>query len=306
MKLLSPADVTALLARHGGRPSKALGQNFLADPNTARRIVRLAGVTPGDRVVEIGPGIGSLTLALVGAGATVTAVELDRHLIPVLDEVLVTAGVADRVRVVQADALTIDWDELLGTEAGGTEAVPAGATAAERPWSLVANLPYNIATPLVVTVLEAAPAITRLFVMVQREVAERWCARPGPGAYGAVTVKIAYFASAELAGAVPPTVFVPRPNVDSALVKLERHSRPPVTVDDPARLFTLVRAGFAQRRKTLRRSLAPLLGDAAGPVLEAAGVDPSARAETLDLDAWAAVARAAAAQAGAAANGAPG
>ncbi len=294
MKLLSPADVAALLARHGGRPSKALGQNFLADPNTARRIVRLAGVAPGDRVVEIGPGIGSLTLALVDAGATVVAIELDRHLIPVLDEVLTTAGVADRVRVVLADALTIDWGELLGTGAGTGAGTPDTESPSDRPWSLVANLPYNIATPLVVTVLETAPAITRLFVMVQREVAERWCARPGPGAYGAVTVKIAYFASARLAGAVPPTVFMPRPNVDSALVKLERHARPPVTVDDPARLFTLVRAGFAQRRKTLKRSLTPVLGDAAGPVLTTAGVDPSARAETLDLDSWAAVARAAA------------
>jgi 16S rRNA (adenine1518-N6/adenine1519-N6)-dimethyltransferase len=294
VKLLSPADVAALLARHGGRPSKALGQNFLADPNTARRIVRLAGVEVGDRVVEIGPGIGSLTLALADAGADVTAIELDRHLLPVLDEVLSTAGVADRVRVVQADALKVDWDGLLGGGApsGVHDAPPGHDARPERPWALVANLPYNVATPLVVTVLEAAPTVTSMLVMVQREVAERWCARPGPGAYGAVTVKIAYFARAEIAGLVPATVFVPRPNVESALVRLVRHPRPPVDVADAGRLFALIRTGFAQRRKTLRRALAPMLGDGAGPVLEAAGIDPSARAETLDLEAWAALARA--------------
>jgi 16S rRNA (adenine1518-N6/adenine1519-N6)-dimethyltransferase len=272
--LLTPASIQALLDRHGVRPGRALGQNFLADPNTARRIVRLAGVAPGARVVEVGPGLGSLTLALADAGASeIVALELDRHLVPVLHEVLDGRG----VRVEHGDALTIDWQTLLGAAAG---------------WSMVSNLPYNIATPLVVRVLETAPMVDRLLVMVQREVGERLAATAGTEAYGAVSVKIAYYAHAELAGLVPPTVFLPKPAVDSALVRLERRAEPPVSVPDVDRLFVLVRAGFATRRKMLRRALTTELGRRTITVLEHAGIDPSARAETLDLEAWAAIARA--------------
>jgi 16S rRNA (adenine1518-N6/adenine1519-N6)-dimethyltransferase len=272
--LLTPASIQALLDRHGVRPGRALGQNFLADPNTARRIARLASIEPGARVVEVGPGLGSLTLALADAGAMeIVALELDRHLVPALREVL--AGCA--VRVEQGDALATDWHALLGSEPG---------------WSMVSNLPYNIATPLVVRVLETAPMVERLFVMVQREVGERMAAAPGADAYGAVSVKIAYYAHAELAGLVPPTVFLPRPAVDSALVRLVRRAEPPVSVPDVDRLFALVRAGFATRRKMLRRALIGELGTRTVAVLEAAGIDPSARAETLGLEQWAAIARA--------------
>jgi len=272
--LLTPASIQALLDRHGVRPGRALGQNFLADPNTARRIVRLAGIERGARVIEVGPGLGSLTLALTDAGASeIVALELDRHLVPVLHEVLDGRG----VRVEQGDALTIDWQALLGPSPG---------------WSMVSNLPYNVATPLVVRVLETAPMVERLLVMVQREVGERLAAAAGTEAYGAVSVKVAYYAHAELAGLVPPTVFVPRPAVDSALVRLVRRAHAPVSVPDVDRLFVLVRSGFATRRKMLRRSLMTELGSRTVAILEAAGVDPSVRAETLDLDSWAAIARA--------------
>jgi 16S rRNA (adenine1518-N6/adenine1519-N6)-dimethyltransferase len=272
--LLTPASIQALLDRHGVRPGRALGQNFLADPNTARRIVRLAGVDAGTRVVEVGPGLGSLTLALGDAGASeIVALELDRHLVPVLREVLAGRG----VRIEEGDALTIDWPALLGTEPG---------------WAMVSNLPYNVATPLVVRVLETAPMVERLLVMVQREVGERLAAAPGTEAYGAVSVKVAYYAHSEVAGLVPPTVFMPKPAVDSALVRLVRRAHPPVDVPDVERLFVLVRAGFATRRKMLRRALTTELGARTTPVLEAAGIDPSVRAETLGLEEWAAIARA--------------
>jgi 16S rRNA (adenine1518-N6/adenine1519-N6)-dimethyltransferase len=272
-RLLTPASIAALLDAHGLRPSKALGQHFLADPNTARRIVGLARVTAGTRVVEVGPGLGSLTVALCDAGASVLAVERDRHLVAALDEVV--AGLP--VDVVVADALAVDWPTLLDV----------------GPWSMVANLPYNVATPLVVECLERAPMIDRFLVMVQREVGERLAAGPGTKAYGAVSVKVAYFAEAAVVGHVPATVFVPQPNVESALVRLERRVAPPVDVPDADRLFALVRAGFATRRKMLRRALAPMLGDRAPAVLERGGVDANARAEELTLDQWAAVARAA-------------
>jgi 16S rRNA (adenine1518-N6/adenine1519-N6)-dimethyltransferase len=276
---LTPRQVRALLDEHGLAPSRALGQNFVADPNTVRRIARLAEVGPGDRVVEIGPGLGSLTLALAETGAAVTAVELDRHLLPALREVVEPAG----VRIVHGDAMTLDWDEVLGTGAGGDD--PAG------PWALVANLPYNVATPLVLDLLAGVPAIERMLVMVQREVGERLAARPGDKAYGIPSVKVAYRAEAEVVGRVPPTVFIPPPRVDSALVRIRRLPAPPVGGDvDPARLFRLVEAGFGKRRKMLRGSLAGLVGP---DDFARAGVAPEARAEQLDLAAWARLARAA-------------
>jgi 16S rRNA (adenine1518-N6/adenine1519-N6)-dimethyltransferase len=273
MRLLSPADVRSLLDAHGVRPSRALGQHFLADPNTARRIVRLAEVTPDENVLEVGPGVGSLTLALAEEAAGVVALELDRHLLPVLEEVL--SGAAN-VRVVHGDALTADYHSLLP---------------GPGPWAMVSNLPYNVATPLMARLLEQAPGIGRMVVMVQREVAERLAAPPGSPACGAISVKVAYHAQAALLATVPPTVFVPRPRVESAVVAFRRRPAPPVEVPVPARLFELVRAGFSQRRKTLRQSLRPVLGAAAGDVLAAAGIDPGARAERLRLEDWAALAR---------------
>jgi len=268
---LSPRDVRELLEAHGLHPSRALGQNFVADPNTVRRIARLAGVGPGDHVVEIGPGLGSLTLALAETGAAVTAVEVDRHLVPVLREVVADAGVT----VVQGDALRLDWGPVL-----------AGA---DR-WALVANLPYNIATPLVLDLLAGVPAIDRMLVMVQHEVGERLAAGPGDAGYGIPSVKLAYRATAEVVGRVPPTVFVPRPRVDSALVRITRLPEPAVDAD-AAVLFRLVDAGFGQRRKMLRRALAAVVPPG---TIEAAGVDPTARAEQLTLPEWAALARQAA------------
>jgi 16S rRNA (adenine1518-N6/adenine1519-N6)-dimethyltransferase len=262
---VTPSEISELLTRHGVRASKALGQNFLADPNTARRIVRLAELQTGDRVVEVGPGVGSLTVALADTGLHICAIELDRHLIPPLNEV-----VAGRdVDVVNDDALRVDWGARLGTTG---------------PWVMVANLPYNVATPVVMRALESAPMIERMLVMVQREVGERLAAGVGDDAYGAVSVKVAYYADAKVVGTVSPNVFIPKPKVDSALVRLVRHESRPVRVGDTDRMFELVRAGFATRRKTLRNTLAGLV-DADG--FTRAGVDPGARAETLTLADWA-------------------
>ncbi|MBI2167936.1 MAG: 16S rRNA (adenine(1518)-N(6)/adenine(1519)-N(6))-dimethyltransferase RsmA [Actinobacteria bacterium] len=272
--LLTPTDIERLCAAHGLRPSRALGQNFLADANTARRIARLAAVGPQDRVVEIGPGVGSLTLALAETGASVLAVERDRHLLPVLAEVTGSLG---NVEVFQGDALDIDWSRLLG---------PPPPDGAPGPWILVSNLPYNVATPIVATVLESVPQVGRMLVMVQREVAERLAAPPGTRAGGAISVKVAYFSEAEVVGRVPPTVFMPRPKVDSSLVAFRRRSAPAVAVGSPERLFALVRAGFAHRRKMLRRALSGVVPDAAA-TLANAGIDAEARAEQLSLDDWA-------------------
>jgi 16S rRNA (adenine1518-N6/adenine1519-N6)-dimethyltransferase len=270
---LTPTRIRALLDEFELTPNRALGQNFLADPNTARRIVGLAGVAPGTRVLEIGAGIGSLTTALLDAGADVTAVERDRHVIPAL-----RAVVGDRARIEVGDALQLDFTALLDS----------------GPWICVSNLPYNVATPVVIRVLEEVPAVDRLLVMVQREVGERLAATPGGRDYGAVSLKVAYYGAAELVGRVSPTVFLPVPKVESALVQITRHSEPPVTVSDVDQLFVLVRAGFATRRKMLRRALRTELGDHTDEILARAGIDPRARAEALGLDEWAAIARAAA------------
>ncbi|HXY93689.1 MAG TPA: 16S rRNA (adenine(1518)-N(6)/adenine(1519)-N(6))-dimethyltransferase RsmA [Acidimicrobiia bacterium] len=283
MEMLTPATVRGLLDEHGIHPKKSLGQHFLADPNTARRVAALAEVERGDRVLEVGPGLGSLTLALAERGARVLAVEVDPRLASLLESVLAGAGVVPgTVDVRVADAMTVDWPGVL-----------AGAST----WSCVSNLPYNVAVPVVIRLLESAPAVSRIVVMVQREVGERLAAAPGHREYGAVSVKVAYHAEVSLLGTVPPSVFVPRPKVESALVGLRRRTAPPVSVPSEAALFELVRSGFAQRRKMLRRSLQPVLGTHATDVLAAAHVPPTARAESLGLDDWAAVARSAAAAA---------
>jgi len=262
----------ALLREHGLAPRRDLGQNFVTDPNTVRRIARLASVGPGDHVIEVGAGLGSLTLALAETGADVTALEVDRGVVAVLRSVVAEAGVIN-VRIVEGDAMASDWTEL---------------TADAERWALVANLPYNIATPLVADLLDDVPAIERMLVMVQREVGERWCAPPGSDPYGAISVKIAYWSIARLVGSVPASVFLPRPNVESVLVAIER--RPSPAVDVPPRpLFELVRAAFAQRRKMLRRSLAGIVDPSA---FAAAGVDASRRPEELDVHEWAALTRA--------------
>ncbi len=266
---LTRTQVRSLLDRHGISPKRSLGQNFVVEPNTVRRIAELAEVGEGDRVVEIGPGVGSLTLALLEAGASVVAIEVDDVLVDVLAEVT-AAHQPDRIRIVHGDAMDTDWDDLLG----------AG------PWKLVANLPYNISVPLICDLLDGVPAIGEMVVMVQREVADRLVAGPGDDAYGLPSVKVAYHAEARVLGRVPPSVFLPRPRVDSALVGLRRLSEPATDVDREV-LFQVVRAGFGQRRKMLRRSLRGILDEAA---IVGSGVDPTARAEELGLDQWASMA----------------
>ena len=263
---LSRREATELLARHGLAPSRALGQNFVVDPNTVRRMVRLAGVGPNDHVVEVGAGLGALTLAIAETGATVRALELDRGLVRVLAEVLADNPNAS---VVEADAMNADWTGIL-----------LGAPS----WMLVANLPYNIATPLVADLLDKVPAIEKMVVMVQREVGERLAAGPGHPAYGAVSVKVSYWAKARLLGDVPPTVFMPRPKVMSTIVEITRRPAPAVDAGvDRQLVFALVRAGFGHRRKMLRRSLAGLV---TAEHFAAAGVRPEARAEELDVADW--------------------
>jgi 16S rRNA (adenine1518-N6/adenine1519-N6)-dimethyltransferase len=276
---LTRRQVTDLLATNGLHPSRSLGQNFVADPNTVRRIARLAEIGPGDRVLEIGPGLGCLTLALADTGASVTAIEVDKHLMPVLERVVDTRPVT----LIRADAMTADWHELLGSEPG---------------WVVVANLPYNIATPLVADLLDSVPVIDRLLVMVQREVAARLSASVGDDAYGAVSVKVAYWAEASMVGRVPASVFIPEPKVESALVSIRRRPFPAVDTSmvSAAALFDLVRAGFATRRKMLRRSLAGLVSPAG---FAEAGVRPESRAEELDVHAWGRLAAAAAGEASA-------
>lgn len=270
---LGRTQAAAQLESRGLAPRRSLGQNFVVDANTVRRIARLAGVGPGDHVVEVGAGLGSLTLALAESGAEVLAVEIDNHLVPILEE---NTKDCANVTVVHADAMQVDWHALL---------------AAAPRWTLVANLPYNVATPLIADLLDFVPEITAMLVMVQKEVGERLVAAPRAEAYGAVSVKVAYWATGSVVGIVPPTVFLPRPNVDSALVRIDRRGEPAVGPEvSRDRLFALVRAGFGQRRKMLRRSLADIVDPEA---FAAAGVDPTARAEELDVYAWGRLAAAA-------------
>lgn len=266
-RLLTRRDVVALLEGAGRSARRSLGQNFVVDPNTIRRIVRLAGVVPGDRVVEIGPGLGSLTLGLLGAGADVTAVERDPVVADLLGGVLADLAPGARVSVVVGDAAALQW-----------------AASLEGPAKLVSNLPYNIATPLLIDVLDRVPSLDGGLVMVQQEVARRLAARAGEGDYGIPSVRVAYRAEAKVVASVPPTVFHPVPRVTSALLAFRRHRRPPVDPVDEQLMFDLVRTAFGQRRKTLRRSLSGLVTE---EVFVGARVDPADRPERVDLEGWA-------------------
>jgi 16S rRNA (adenine1518-N6/adenine1519-N6)-dimethyltransferase len=268
---LGAGALRELAARHGIRPAKALGQHFLIDPNLARSIASDAGVGPSDRVVELGAGLGSLTVALAATGAMVLAIEFDHSLIPPLREVV---GTRENIRILHADASSIDWDELLR----------------EERWTMCANLPYNIAVPLVERTLTEAGSVRRWVVMVQDEVAGRLVAGPGEEGYGPVSLRVAYHAEASIIRRVRPGVFWPRPAVGSAIVRLDRRDRPAVDVD-PRQLFRAIAAGFAVRRKTIRAALRPIVTDS-DAVLAAAGVDPGARAEQLALAEFARIAEA--------------
>ncbi len=266
--LLGPVEVRDIATRLGIRPTKTLGQNFVIDPNTVRRIVRAAGVGPDDVVVEVGPGLGSLTLGLLPAVASVVAVEID----PVLaGELAVTVAgrapaYASSLTVVTADAMRID--DLPGPP----------------PTALVANLPYNVAVPVLLHLLERFPSLRRVLVMVQSEVADRLAAPPGSRTYGVPSVKAAWYADVRRAGAVGRSVFWPAPNVDSGLVAMTRRD-PPATPASRSEVFAVVDAAFAQRRKTLRAALAGWAGSptAAEEALRAAGIDPRTRGEALGV-----------------------
>jgi 16S rRNA (adenine1518-N6/adenine1519-N6)-dimethyltransferase len=275
--LLSPADVRELAGRLGVRPTKTLGQNFVHDPNTVRRIVRTAELEPSDVVVEVGPGLGSLTLGLLPAVSAVYAVEID----PVLAAALpATAAefseVPERLRVITADALKVGPDDF-----------------PSPPTALVANLPYNVAVPVVLHLLAVLPSLRHGLVMVQQEVAERLTAGPGSKIYGVPSVKLAWYATSKPAGKVPPSVFWPVPNVDSGLVSFTRHA---AFEGDRVAVFAVVDAAFAQRRKMLRAALSGWAGgpDAAVATLRRAGVEPTLRGEQLTVDQFAAIAGAAA------------
>ena len=262
----SRTQIHELLDEHDLKARRERGQNFVADPNTVRRIAELSQVGSGDLVIEVGPGLGSLTLALVETGATVVAVEIDTGLAEVAREVL-----GESATVIVGDALNIDWGQLISEHSvdldGGVH--------------VVANLPYNVGTTIVLDLLAEVPQIESITVLVQNEVAQRFAAAPGSKIYGIPSVLSALHATAEVVAMVPPTVFVPKPKVDSAVVRFVRHHQnPPVSHEQLGRV---VKAGFGQRRKMLRRSLSELLTE---EQIAAAGVDPTARAEQLDTDQW--------------------
>lgn len=275
--LLGAGQIRDLAGRLGIRPTKKWGQNFVIDANTVRRIVRLADLGPGDVVVEIGPGLGSLTLALLPQVASVVAVEVDPTLATALPKTVAALAPAygDRLAVLHGDALTV-------------HALPD-----PQPTALVANLPYNISVPVVLSFLEAFPTLRRALVMVQLEVAERLAAPPGSKTYGIPSLKAAWYAEVRLTGTVSRTVFWPAPNVDSGLVTLIRRE-PPRTPASRKEVFACIDAAFAQRRKTLRAALAGWAGSAAHAetTLRAAGVDPRTRGEQLDIGTFAAIAAA--------------
>ncbi len=254
-------EIKALLEAHGLRPQRNLGQNFLADPNLVDRIVRTAAVGPGDQVVEVGAGTGTLTRGLAATGATIVAYEIDQRLLPVLAEVLQDTDV-----------------ELRGQD---ITKVDLAAVLTPGSWTMVANLPYNVGTPLVLDVLRLVPAITRLVVMVQREVAERFVATPGSKAYGVPSIVTALHTKTGLAFTVPPAVFYPAPDVDSAVVEMVRIEAPP----QAEVAIEIAGAVFRQRRKMLRRSLASVVENPAA-VLAAAGIDETARPEDLPPQAF--------------------
>jgi 16S rRNA (adenine1518-N6/adenine1519-N6)-dimethyltransferase len=281
--LLGPRAVRELAAALGVNPTKGLGQNFVVDANTIRRILTLSGVGPDDVVLEVGPGLGSLTLGLVATAEQVVVVEIDPVLAAALPATVdrFAPAARDRLLVVTADALRV-------TELPG-----------DPPTQLVANLPYNVAVPVLLELIGRLPSLRAALVMVQLEVAQRLAAPPGSKVYGAPSAKLAWYGTARLAGTVPPTVFWPQPRVGSGLVAWRRHPEPPggpAAGGGPEReaVFAVIDAAFAQRRKTLRAALAQLAGgvDAAAAALARAGVDPGSRGEQLDVGAFAAVAAA--------------
>ncbi len=276
MDPVSPGVVRELIARHGFRIKKSLGQNFLIDGNIIKKIIESVAPGPADTVVEIGPGLGALTRSLAAKAGRVLAVEIDRNLIPVLEETM--AGI-DNVRIVHSDALKTDFDSLVKSNAGALK------------YKVAANLPYYITTPLIMHLLEKHSSISRIVVMVQEEVARRITARPDTSEYGALTVAVNFYARPEMVFRVPRTVFIPRPEVDSAVVKIEVRDLPAVPVLDRDAFFTLVRAAFQQRRKTLLNAVGGadrgLSREMWSGIFQQADIAPGRRGETLSLDEFA-------------------
>jgi 16S rRNA (adenine1518-N6/adenine1519-N6)-dimethyltransferase len=269
---LGPAEVRDLAELLGLTPTKRLGQNFVVDANTVRRIVQTAGVTDADTVLEVGPGLGSLTLGLLATGASVLAVEIDARLAEQLPVTVEQLRPGAKLTVLTADALTV------------TE-LPA------EPNALVANLPYNVSVPVILHLLEHVPSLRTGLVMVQAEVGQRIAAPPGSRVYGAPSVKAAWYGAWRAAGQVSRQVFWPVPNVDSILVGFERRPSPLGTEEERRSTFAIVDAAFGQRRKMLRQALAGVFGGRASEVLASAGVDPTARGEQLSVEDFLAVAR---------------
>jgi 16S rRNA (adenine1518-N6/adenine1519-N6)-dimethyltransferase len=275
--LLAPSDVRRLVASLDLRPTKILGQNFVVDPNTVQRIVRTAELAADDVVIEVGPGLGSLTLALLPVVSRVVAVEIDPVLAAALRPTVAVRSpdLVDRLEVITADAMAVSGD-----------LIPA-------PTALVANLPYNVSVPVLLHLLEVLPSLRTGLVMVQAEVADRLVAGPGSRTYGSPSVKAAWWAELRRAGAVPRSVFWPVPNVDSGLVAFTRR-QPPETTASRREVFAVIDAAFAQRRKTLRAALAGWAGSAAAAetALVTAGIDPKLRGEQLDVLSFARIAAA--------------
>ncbi|NNN20079.1 MAG: 16S rRNA (adenine(1518)-N(6)/adenine(1519)-N(6))-dimethyltransferase RsmA [Acidimicrobiaceae bacterium] len=270
---LGRSEVIRLLDSFELSPSRALGQNFLCDPNVAVKIARLAEISETDRVLEIGPGIGSLTLVLASLASSVVAIEFDRYLITVLNEVLIQNNLSN-VEVICADALTVDYARVLDRA---------------FEWKLVANLPYNIATQLVLSILENQPMITEMLVMLQREVGERMCESPGTSSFSQVALKLGYFARAKVVSIISREVFIPRPNVDSVLLQIKRRPASELELDEESydTVFSLSKLAFANRRQMIRRTLSSRMSS---QDIEAAGIDPSRRPETLSLKEWSSLA----------------
>ncbi|MBP2639217.1 MAG: rsmA [Firmicutes bacterium] len=264
-----------ILKTFGIRLQKKLGQNFLIDSDVVERIVEAADIQPGEQVLEIGPGIGTLTQGLAEAGAAVTSIELDRHLIDILAK---TLEGYDNVRVIHGDFLKLDI----------SREIPTGRC------KIIANLPYYITTPIIMRILEERMPVELLVTMVQKEVAERMVARPGTKEYGALSVAVQYYTEPEIVFIVPPTAFIPSPAVESAVIRCVIRKQPPVEVRQEKMFFRVVKAAFSQRRKTLQNCLkaAGLAAETASLVLETAGIDGSRRGETLSLSEFAAVANA--------------
>ena len=276
-KLGNPKQTIEIIQKHGFMFQKKFGQNFLIDTRVLEKIVAAAGVTKDDCVLEIGPGIGTLTQYLAEAAGHVIAVEIDRNLIPILEE---TLAEHENVTVVNQDILKTDIKGLADAYHGG------------RPLKVVANLPYYITTPIVMSLLEGEDLVDSITVMVQKEVAERMMEGPGSKEYGALSLAVQYYARPKIVANVPPNCFIPRPNVGSAVIRLTKHETPPVQVKDPKKMFQLIRASFNQRRKTLPNGIGnapelPYTREQAAAALEKMGLSPAVRGEALSLSQFA-------------------